>query len=86
VSWPDFKWCRFYCELPSPTWTNGESTGRELEHWTVPLTEGPILNLRKTKGLNVEKKKKNNEGSFRIFAQTHGFIIHLTLNFCMRIY
>jgi hypothetical protein len=51
VSWPDFKWCRFYCELSSPTWTNGESAGRKLEQWTIPLTEEPILNSQKTKGL-----------------------------------
>jgi hypothetical protein len=49
VSWPDFKQCRFYCELPSPTWTNGKSAGQKLEQCTVLLTERLIFNSRKTK-------------------------------------
>jgi hypothetical protein len=48
----------------------------ELRKMDGKLIEGPVSNSRKTRGFNVEKKN-NNEGFFRIFAKTQGFILYL---------
>jgi hypothetical protein len=39
----------------------------KLKNMNGILTEGPVSNLRKTKGFNIEKK---NEGFFKDFSET----------------